>query len=227
MKKLLFGLLLFLFCMTSSAKDTIVYVFDPMCGWCFGFSEVIKKVAHENDETFYFDILSGGMVVGEREGPIGDFADYILGAYPRLEKLTGVKFGKPYLDQLKTKSIYSSSVIPSIAIEVCKELNLKLAIPFASALQAKYYVDGLDLREDTVYVSLAKQFGFNPDQFLTLLKSEEMKTRAFNSFKHVNALGVNGFPAVLAIKNGKWYALSNGYTDYESLKEALEKLKQL
>jgi len=227
MKKLIFGSLLFFICMTSNAKDTIVYVFDPMCGWCFGFSEVIKKVALENDETFYFDILSGGMVVGEREGPIGDFADYILGAYPRLEQLTGAKFGKPYLDQLKTKSIYSSSVIPSIAIEVCKELNLTQAIPFASALQAAYYVEGLDLREDSVYINLAKQFGFDAEQFLNLLKSEEMKTRAFNSFKHVNALGVSGFPAVLAIKNGKWYSLTSGYSDYESLKSALEKLQQL
>lgn len=227
MKKLLIGLILSLMCMTSNAKDTIVYVFDPMCGWCFGFSEVIKKAANEHDSTFYFDILSGGMVVGEREGPIGDFADYILGAYPRLEKLTGVKFGQAYLSQLKTKSIYSSSVIPSIAVEVCKSLDPKKAIPFGSALQAAYYVDGLDLREDSVYIALAKQFGFNPEQFLQLLKSEEMRTRAFNNFKQVSALGVNGYPAVLAIKNGKWYVLSNGYTDYESLSAAFEQLKKL
>ncbi len=213
--------------MTTNAKDTIFYVFDPMCGWCFGFSEVIKKAAHEYDTTFYFDVLSGGMVVGEREGPIGDFADYILSAYPRLEKLTGVKFGQAYLNQLKTKSIYSSSVIPSIAMEVCKALDNKKAIPFASALQAAYYVEGLDLREDSVYISLAKQFDFEPEQFLQMLKSEEMKTRAFNSFKHVSTLGVNGYPAVLAIKNGKWYALANGYTDYDSLTAAFEQFQKL
>lgn len=227
MKKLFIVFMLSMYCMTSNAKDTIVYVMDPMCGWCFGFSEVIKKAAKEYDSTYYFDILSGGMVVGEREGPIGDFAEYILSAYPRLENLTGVKFGQAYLDQLKTKSIYSSSVIPSIAIEVCKSLDMQKAIPFASALQAAYYVKGLDLREDSVYQNLATEFGFNPEQFLQLLKSEEMRQRAYNGFKQAQALRVDGYPAVLAIKNGKWYALSRGYTDYESIKEGLEKLKTL
>jgi putative protein-disulfide isomerase len=68
------------------AKDTIFYVFDPMCGWCFGFSGVIKQAAKDYQNDFEFVAISGGMVVGEREGPIGDFADYILGAYKRVEE---------------------------------------------------------------------------------------------------------------------------------------------
>jgi putative protein-disulfide isomerase len=104
---------------------------------------------------------------------------------------------------------------------------MKKAISFASALQSAYYVKGLDLREDSVYKSLASEFGFDPEQFIALLKSEDMRQRAFNGFKHAQALRVDGYPAVLAIKNGKWYAISRGYTDYESIKEGLEKLKTL
>ncbi len=43
-----------------------------------GFSPVIKKIYEEYREKIDFNILSGGMVIGEREGLIGDFADYIF-----------------------------------------------------------------------------------------------------------------------------------------------------
>jgi putative protein-disulfide isomerase len=82
-------------------KDRIIYVFDPMCGWCFGFGKVMTEFEATYKDSIDFDVISGGMVVGEREGPVGDFADYILGAYTRVEEYSGMKFGQPYLDQLK------------------------------------------------------------------------------------------------------------------------------
>lgn len=167
------------------------------------------------------------MVVGEREGPIGDFADYILEVYPRLEKMTGAKFGQPYLDQLKTKSIWTSSVIPSIAIEAFKSLKPEQSIAFASAVQQAYFYEGKDLREDAVYLNLATKFGIDGPSFLKLIHSPEMKERAHNGYKLSASLGVSGYPAVLALKNGKWYALSRGYTGYEEMKAAMEALQKL
>lgn len=43
MKKGIIFILLLLTTMFTKAQDTILYVFDPMCGWCYGFSDVIKK----------------------------------------------------------------------------------------------------------------------------------------------------------------------------------------
>lgn len=227
MKKGIIFIFLLFTTMFSQAQDTILYVFDPMCGWCYGFSDVIKKISNEYSPQANFEVISGGMVVGEREGPIGDFADYILGVYPRLEKMTGAKFGQPYLDQLKTKSIWTSSVIPSIAIEAFKSLKPEQSIAFASAVQHAYFYEGKDLREDTVYLNLAAQFGIDGPSFLKLIHSPEMKERAQNGYKLSASLGVSGYPAVLALKNGKWYALSRGYTGYEEMKAAMEALQKL
>jgi len=223
-----FFILLFLqFSFTMQAKDTIIYVFDPMCGWCYGFSNVIKQLSSEYQLEFDFKIISGGMVVGEKEGEIGDFADYILDAYHIVEKSSGVKFGEPYLAQLKTKKIHTSSVMPAIAIEVFKTFHPMEAIAFASDVQKAYYFYGLDLRLDDVYKDLIKPYGIDETAFLTMLHSQEFKQKAFDGFQESSRLGVNGYPAVMAIHDGKYYSLAKGFADYDQLKSIFEKLKSL
>jgi putative protein-disulfide isomerase len=227
LKQVAFIGLFLLISFSMQAKDSILYVFDPMCGWCYGFSNIIKQASQEYQDDFEFTILSGGMVVGEREGPIGDFADYILSAYKRVEELSGATFGEPYLNQLKTKSIHTSSVIPSIALEVFKSYQPQLAISFASDLQKAYYLEGLDLRQDSVYIGLIQKYNLPEKEFLEKLHSEEFKEKAFAGFQESAQLGVQGYPAVIGIKDGKYYMLSNGFTDYKNLTSLFEKLKSL
>ena len=129
-------------------KPKIIYIYDPLCGWCYGFSPVIRKLEQEYSESIDFDILSGGMVIGDREGLIGDKADYILSVIPRLEEYTGVTMGEAYKTKLKDKSLYQSSMKPCIALEVFKSFNTKDAITFASDLQKAQYVEGDDLQQN-------------------------------------------------------------------------------
>jgi putative protein-disulfide isomerase len=209
------------------AKDTIYYVFDPMCGWCFGFSGVIKQAAKDYQNDFEFVAISGGMVVGEREGPIGDFADYILGAYKRVEDMAGVKFGEPYLAQLKTKTLYSSSVVPSIALAVFREFLPSRTIEFAGSLQDAMFVHGKDLRDDSVYVEMVKPYGIDPNIFIEKLHEASYKEKAFEGFQQSANFGVQGFPAVLGNRKGKYYNLTNGYSSKKELYAVLDKLKTL
>ncbi|WP_315819016.1 hypothetical protein [Paraflavitalea speifideaquila] len=52
---------------------TIYYCYDAYCGWCYGFSPVIKRIAEEYKDRVSFEVLSGGMIIsdapaGERYG---------------------------------------------------------------------------------------------------------------------------------------------------------------
>lgn len=208
-------------------KDRIIYVFDPMCGWCFGFGKVMEEFEAKHKDSLDFDIISGGMVVGEREGPVGDFADYILGAYKRVEELSGATFGKPYLDQLKTKTLWSSSVQPSIALETFKTFEPEQAVEFAYSIQKAYFADGKDLREESVYKDLIKPYSINENDFITRLNSEEMKKAANDGFQTSANWGVTGFPAVIMVHNNKYYAVARGYTDIETLTKNVQSVLAL
>ena len=205
-------------------NNKIIYIYDPVCGWCYGFSPVIQKIQKEYAEKLDFDIISGGMVIGEREGLIGDFADYILKALPRLEEMTGVKFGEPYLSKLRDKSLYQSSLKPCIALEVFKSFNEKDAITFASSIQKAQYIDGHDLQDDSVYLELIKPYGILPEAFLQKLNSDEFRMETTNQFKMIQEWGISGFPAVILVKDNQFYLIAKGYVDYDNLNKVIEKI---
>ena len=200
-------------------KDKIIYVSDPMCGWCFGFGKVMGDFYSAYKDTFKFDVVSGGMVVGDREGPIGDFAEYILGAYKKVEEYSGMQYGQPYLDQLKTKTLWSSSIKPAIAIETFKQFNPEEVVGFSHAVQIAYFVDGKDLRNEEVYKELIKPYGINEAEFIGKLNSEEMRKQTNDWFQTTANWGVTGYPMVILVRNNKYYAIAKGFTDLETLKK--------
>jgi putative protein-disulfide isomerase len=55
----------------------MLYFYDALCGWCYGFSPVMQKTAEVYQDQFEFQVVSGGMISGSRIGPIGTVAPYI------------------------------------------------------------------------------------------------------------------------------------------------------
>ena len=78
-------------------KPTLFYCYDAYCGWCYGFSPVIKQIAANYNPQLNIEVLSGGMIVPENPVAIGVTAGFIQKAYPTVEEYTGVKFGADYL----------------------------------------------------------------------------------------------------------------------------------
>ena len=203
----------------ENGKFSIIYVYDALCGWCYGFSPVIKKVFEKYQTQFNFEVISGGMILGEREGPLSEVAAYIKGAYKTVENTTGVKFGEIFVNEvLEDGKLYFSSEKPSIALSVFKTIYPQKAILFAHDLQSAIYYDGLDLSKDESYIVLAEKYQINGHEFIEKLNAEEFKQAAYYDFALAKQLQVTGYPAVL-IKTGEsnFYMIAKGYTDFESI----------
>ena len=76
---------------------TIYYCYDAYCGWCYGFSPVIRRIFEEYRQSIDFEVLSGGMILPETPQPIGVMAGYIRTAYKTVEERTGIRFGEDWL----------------------------------------------------------------------------------------------------------------------------------
>src|SRR5882672_2696629 len=94
-------------------KPRILYLSDPLCGWCYAFGYALKEVMSGMSDKLEFTVLMGGMVVDDREGPIGPKAERILASIPRLEQITGVKMGDAHKRMLAKGTQWQSSLLPS------------------------------------------------------------------------------------------------------------------
>jgi putative protein-disulfide isomerase len=65
-------------------KPAMIYCYDAYCGWCYGFSPVIKKIAAEYSNQLDIEVLSGGMMTGEAAMPIEKIGPYIQTADKRV-----------------------------------------------------------------------------------------------------------------------------------------------
>ncbi len=197
----------------------IIYVYDALCGWCYGFSPVMEKFQALYSDKLEFEVLSGGMISGERIGPIGNVATYISSAYKDVENTTGVKFGDEFIGQtLENGTAIFTSIPPAIALSIFKELDSNdRSLSFASALQSAIYFDGIAPGKIEEYGSIAEQFGLNAEHFIEKMKEPKYKDMAYSDFEKSAKLKVSGFPTVFLFKNGKYYKIGSGYISFDQL----------
>lgn len=207
-------------------KPVLVYCYDAYCGWCYGFSSVINKIAHKYADQLDIDVLSGGMILPEKPAHIKISAGYILNAYPDVEKLTGVKFGEDYLWHIRNpeeSDWYPNSEKPAIALCIFKEFYPDRALEFATDLQYALHFEGRDLTDNEAYLHLLEKYSIQSEIFFEKLGSEEYKEMAYYEFSLMKQLQVNGYPTVfIQTDDLKFTMVARGYTDYDTLKERMD-----
>jgi putative protein-disulfide isomerase len=207
-------------------KPVLIYCYDAYCGWCYGFSPVIQKIASDYKEHLDTDVLSGGMILPEKPVHIGVSAGYIAKAYKNVEALSGIKFGSDYLWHINNpddSDWYPHSEKPAIAMCIFKEFYPERAIEFSADLQYALHYEGRDLTDNESYLHLLEKYSIQPEIFFEKLASEAYKEMAYYEFSLMKQLQVTGYPCVF-IQTGelKFTMVASGYTGYDTLKERIE-----
>lgn len=209
---------------------TIFYCYDAYCGWCYGFSPVISRIAEEYKDRIFFEVLSGGMIIPDQPHPISTMAGYISQAYKIVEERTGIKFGSDFLWHINNpddSDWFLNSEKPAIAMCIFKEYHPDKQVAFAADLQYALNFEGRDLCDDEAYRHLLEHYNIPVQDFYQSLHSEAYKEKAWYEFSLCKQLQVTGFPAVLLqVSESKFYLLARGFTEYEALKERIETVLQ-
>jgi putative protein-disulfide isomerase len=207
-------------------KPLLIYCYDAYCGWCYGFSPVMKRIAEKYKTQLDIDVFSGGMMIGESKMPIEKIGPYIQGAYKRVEELTGIKFGEDFLwhvFNLDKSDWVMNSEKPAIALCIFKDIYPDRQLDFASDMQYALNYEGRDLDDDEAYRHLLEKYELNADDFYAKLKSSEYKEKAYYEFALCKQLQVTGFPTVLLqVTDSKLYLVAQGYTAYEDLQQRIK-----
>jgi putative protein-disulfide isomerase len=209
-------------------QPVLYYCYDAYCGWCYGFSIVIKKIAEEYEDLFHTEVLSGGIIPLESAKPISVVANYVKQEYTRVQELTGITFGEDYLWHINNpgqSDWIQHSEKSAIALCIFKELFPDLQTPIAAELQYALHFEGRDLTDDQAYHHILEKYGINAEEFYSKLHSQEYKEKAHYEFALCRQLHITGFPALLIqVSESKFYLIAKGYTDYEEVKSRIEKV---
>lgn len=188
-------------------KGTIIYVGDPLCSWCYGFSDEISLVKEQMSDSFNFSLINGGLRPYNTE-TMKDLGDFLKGHWEEVSKRTGQKFN---YDILKDTNFVYDTEPPARAVVVARDMKPEIELEFFKAVQIAFYFENKNTHKVETYLEIAKKFELNTTIFQTKFESEEYKEKVKNDFLNAQKLGVQGFPAVLLLYNNTIYPIANGY----------------
>ncbi len=208
--------------MVSPTHGTrVVIVFDALCGWSYAAWPALEQVWETNRDHLPFDVISGGLFVGERVQSIGSI-DFIPKANQRITELTGAVFGDGY-EALRSEGSYLlDSTAPAWRFAVLRSLAPDQAVPLAHNLQRRHYLDGADLDQPEVYEAVAIDAGLSPAALRDAVDHADRDTLTEAEFRAAHALGVHAFPTVLLVHGDHVHALAEGVPDPDQINTAVD-----
>ena len=204
----------------------ILYIFDPLCGWCYGFSETIWSFYQQHRSRYDFIPIVGGMITGSRIGPASDMYDYLKQAIPRLETTTGCKMGQPYMDMIQSDKVIFNSEPPCRAVVTFRSIQPQNSLSFVRELQKAHFQQGKDYNNEDMYATILSQFEVDPEAFYTAYASQDIQNVMQQDFDWVSQARINGFPCVVVNIDNHLTMLASGYTPLDRLNETLEAIEQ-
>ena len=203
----------------------LIYIYDALCGWCYGFTPVIEELLQQFGNEMEVDVLSGGMFLSANHRPASAMYNYISQAHKQVEAVTGVKFGPAFLEEyLRTDDIMDSEK-PSIALTVFKQYQPAKALSFAHDMQLALNYEGKSLNDDDTYRQLLAKYQLPVDEFLDKMKEDANRYDTIQEFKQVEQWGITGFPAAILDDGKEYFLIAKGYTPLEPLLEVIEKIR--
>ncbi len=206
-------------------KAEIIVAFDGYCGWCWGIAETVKKLAADFSDRFEFTAVCGGLITGDRIGPLGDFAAYIEKAMPRVEQLTGAVFSEAHRSRMRDRNTVQDSRMPAAAFAlVLAEKPQSSSMQLADEIMALNFREGRDLSVASSYADFFLVHGLDAQRSISRLASGDLFALAEQQFERAREMGAEAFPTVIYGRKGQYFPLCQGYQNYESLAHALDVL---
>ena len=196
----------------------LIYVYDALCGWCYGFSPVITRLKQELDQQLDFLVLSGGMVRGDNIALVSSMYDFLKKTSEEVESATGVSFGSDFLNGvLEDPDAILNSEPAALAMAAFRLEKKDQAVDYAAAIQKAIYFDGMHTDDMGGLARLAERFGISKDWFDKTITDSEVLQIVENEFNMIAKMGVKGFPTLMLRKGEDMEVISRGYKSYQQI----------
>jgi putative protein-disulfide isomerase len=204
-----------------ASQTRLVYFADPMCSWCYGFSPVVTALAEQFEGRLPLDLVMGGLRAGNTEPMRNKDKELIRGSWTRVGSASGQPFDFTFFD--RDGFVYDTE--PACrAVVTARRLMPRMALPFMARIQQAFYAENRDMTAAEELSQVAEEAGFDRAGFGAAFTAADTRNETFRDFLTAEALGIRGFPTLIAGSEEKGYALlTNGYRPLEVLAEPLER----
>jgi len=201
-------------------QDTLIYVHDPMCSWCWGFEATRQKI---------FAAVAGRMQIRRMVGGLAPDSDVpmpeamrsmLQQTWQRIEQMIpGTEFNFEFWQKCSPRrSTYPANRAVIAAREQGDEFDAKMT----ARIQRAYYLEAKNPSDESTLIELAADIGLDADLFATSLIAESTQHKLITEIQATREIGIDSFPSLAVHKAGGLRHIGLSYTDPEAMLRQIE-----
>lgn len=210
----------------------LVYLFDPLCGWCYGASPRISQLI--DDPDFHVTFRPTGLFAREGARELTpEFAQYAWQNDMRIESATGQVFSEAYRENVLNQGGVFDSFSATLALIAAELSEPERVFAVLKTLQRARYVEGLDNSSSKGVVEILEREGFETETLAVSRPTEALLRRYEHCLRDTQRLldrhNVKGVPALVVVgaQGERLLPSSKLFTSYEELKVELLRFEEL
>jgi putative protein-disulfide isomerase len=184
-------------------NQTLTYIHDPMCSWCYAFAPVWRELQAALPPALRVQRLLGGLAA-DNDTPMEEALRRRLEeTWRRIEKsVPGTRFN---VDFWRHATPYRSTYPACRAVIAARGEGDRFDAAMTHALQHAYYRQARNPSLRSTLIEVAMELGLDPAAFATALAAPATQARLEEEIAQARQLGADSFPAlVLTIGTSRW-----------------------
>jgi putative protein-disulfide isomerase len=192
------------------STQTLHYIHDPLCGWCYGAAPLVRVAR----DALTVRAHGGGMMAGPARRPVTpELRQFVMPHDRRIAQLSGQPFGPAYVDGLllDTGAVFDSA--PPITAMLAADELAGTGLDMLARLQTAHYVEGRRISEPAVIEELAPSIGLDAAAFrdaFQRLQGAATQAHIEDSRSLLARVGGRGFPTFVLEEEGRFTTVDIG-----------------
>lgn len=170
----------------------LYYLFDPLCGWCYGANPAIRHLAKSHDIV----LMPTGLFANKGRLMTADFARHAWHNDSKIMSMTGQPFSKQYRKQVLGEQGRFDSLAMTTALTAIAKIQPERELDALSVFYVARYVDGNNTSEPDVLAQVLTSIHL--DSIVPLLYDQDTinatHQRMTDGANLAWSLGVSGVP---------------------------------
>lgn len=188
--------------MSTTQPLRLLYLFDPLCGWCYAAAPAVAAMAEEYGLAFEF--MPSGLFAGSGARPLDDaMATHAWTNDQRIARMTGQPFSELYRDNVLARRDRPFDSGPlTLAMTAVRAADPTLEAHFLHQAQTARYVEGRDTTDPVILAEIASGLTSAVADLAGRLVSDRdlaaaTSARIAEARRLQSRIGVTGVPALV------------------------------
>jgi len=198
-----------------NSRKELYYIHDPMCSWCWGFTNTWKQVKFELTKDINVTYILGGLAPDNDDPMPEKMRQYVQLNWQKVaEKIPGTEFNYKFWSECNpVRSTYPSCR----AVIATKNQNKDLEIDMIQKIQHGYYLQAKNPSDDSVLIQFSYELDLDIEKFKKDLNSNETNNKLMDEILLSESLPINGFPSLILKTEYDIKKIHIDYNDHQSI----------